>query len=352
MFVQKLKIGLAQNGAWIALLVVVVIFSAVNPRFLTVGNFEAIIRQVAELGLIALALGFVIMSASIDLSVGSIASLAAVVSAITMIESGSMILGLLAGLLVGLLAGALNGLLISILGFNPIVITLGFLAAWSGLALYLTNGKTLVGLPEEFGAVFGWKLGPLSTSVLVLVVAIVLGWYLLNHRPAGRWVLGVGENDRSAFLMGIPVKRTRFVLFVISGVVAALAGILIMGKLQAAPPAVGSGMELGALTVVLLGGVGFAGGSGRVGGIIAGLLLVGTLRNGLVIAGVSQFLQEVAVGLTLVVAIALDGTLMKIITSSWNQLGKESLQPSARDEDPEPSADAGSMSGAGTGGRT
>ena len=329
MLIQKLKIGLALNGAWIALVVVVAIFTIVNPRFLSLGNFEAIIRQVAELGIIALALGFVVMAGSIDLSVGSIASLSAVASAITMVESQNLWLGVAVGLVVGLAAGAINGLLVSVAGFNPIVITLGFLAAWGGLALYLTNGKTLVGMPAEFKDLLSWKFGPINASVLVLLVLIVVAWYFLNFRPSGRRVLAIGENDRAAYLMGVSVKRTRFMLFVIAGVVSGLAGILVMGKLQAAPPALGSGFELDALTVVLLGGVAFAGGSGRVGGIIGGLLLVGALRNGLVIAGVSQFLQDVAVGLTLVAAIALDGTLIKIIRSSWSQLGKESLEHEA-----------------------
>jgi ribose/xylose/arabinose/galactoside ABC-type transport system permease subunit len=125
--------------------------------------------------------------------------------------------------------------------------------------------------------------------------------------------------------MGIPVKRTRFVLFVASGVLSAFAGIMLVAKLQAAPPAVGNGTELDALTVVLLGGVAFAGGYGRIGGVIAGLLFVGALRNGLVVIGVSQFLQDVAVGLTLILAIALDGSLRKVIRSSWDKLGKNSI---------------------------
>jgi ribose/xylose/arabinose/galactoside ABC-type transport system permease subunit len=333
MFLERLKINVAQNGAWIALVLVIAVFAIVNPRFLSIGNAEVVLRQVAELGIIALALAFVVMSGSIDLSVGSVASLAGVVSASVMIETGNIWLGLMMGIAVGAVSGAINGWLISYLGLNSIVITLGSLAALGGLALFLTNGQTLTGIPKDFAAVANGSVGPISFPFAVLGLAIVVAWFILNHRPFGKWVLAIGENESSAFLMGIPVKRTRFVLFVASGVLSAFAGIMLVAKLQAAPPAVGNGTELDALTVVLLGGVAFAGGYGRIGGVIAGLLFVGALRNGLVVIGVSQFLQDVAVGLTLILAIALDGSLRKVIRSSWDKLGKSSIDnnPSSSD---------------------
>jgi ribose/xylose/arabinose/galactoside ABC-type transport system permease subunit len=325
MYAERLKINIAQNGAWIALVLVVVVFAIINPRFLSVGNAEVILRQVAELGIIALALAFVVMSGSIDLSVGSIASLAGVVSTTFMIATDNVWLGLFLGLIVGAVAGAINGFLISYLGLNSIVITLGFLAAWGGLALFLTNGQTLTGIPKDFAVIANGSIGPISFPFVVLGLAIVVAWFILNRRPFGKWVLAIGENESSAFLMGIPVKRTRFLLFVAAGVLSSFAGMMLVAKLQAAPPAVGSGAELDALTVVLLGGVAFAGGYGRIGGVIAGLLFVGALRNGLVVIGVSQFLQDVAVGLTLVLAIALDGSLRQVIRSSWDKLGKSSI---------------------------
>jgi len=325
MRLEKLKINIAQNGVWFALVAVIAVFSLINPRFLSLGNGEVILRQVAELGIIALALAFVVMSGSVDLSVGSIASLAAVVSSQAMIWSDNVWLGLLIGLLVGAITGAINGFLISYLNLNAIVVTLGFLAAWGGLALFLTNGSTLTNMPKGFSNLASSSIGPISFPLVVLFVLILVAWFVLNRRPVGKWILAIGENESAAFLMGIPVKRTRFFLFVVSGALSAFAGMMLVAKLQAAPPSVGNGVELEALTVVLLGGVAFAGGYGRVGGVVGGLLFVGALRNGLVVVGVSQFLQSVAVGLTLVLAIALDGSLRRIIRSSWDKLGKSTI---------------------------
>lgn len=322
MLLEHIKIKLAQNGPWIVLLLAIVVFSLLNPRFLSVNNAEVILRQSAELGIIALALAFVVMSGSIDLAVGSIASLAAVIASMVMLDSESLALGVVAGLGAGLALGAINGLLISYFGLNPIVVTLGFLAAWGGLALYLTEGKTLTGLPSGVGKFSQTTLGPFSLPVILLIFLVAISWFVLNHHYLGKWVLAIGENEEVAHLMGLPVKLIRFGLFCVSGFISALAGLLLVGKLQAVPPTLGEGAELNALTVVLLGGVAFAGGYGRVGGVVAGLLFVGVLRNGLVVIGVSQFLQSVAIGLTLVLAIALDGSLRRVVRTSWDALGE------------------------------
>lgn len=326
--INKIKISIAENGTWVALIVVIAVFTALNPRFLSFYNGMAILKQVAEIGLIAVALAFVVMAGSIDLSVGSIASLSTVVATMAMVGTGSGWVGILVGLGLGALLGALNGLLISVFNLNPIVVTLGFLAAWGGLARFLTNGATLTGLPAEFIKLNG-VLGFIALAPAILIIVIVLAWWLLNRRPVGKWVLAVGDNDDAAFLMGVPTRRVRFLLFVFAGVFSALAGLLLSMRLQATPPAVGEGMELSALTVVLLGGVAFAGGYGRISGVVAGIFFVGVLQNGLVIVGVSQFLQQVAVGLTLVVAIALDKTLRGMVVSSWDNLTRSSDKKAA-----------------------
>ena len=151
---------------------------------------------------------------------------------------------------------------------------------------------------------------------------IGLCWFLLNRRPFGREVLAIGGNERAAYLMGVRVRSVRMRLFVFTGMLAALAGIMLAAKLQAATPTVGVGMEVQALTVVLLGGVAFEGGIGRISGVVLGLLFVGVLRNGLVIAGVSQFLQTILIGLTLVVAVALDSSIQRIVRASWTRIVK------------------------------
>ncbi|MEX1079506.1 MAG: ABC transporter permease [Homoserinimonas sp.] len=331
----KLKIFLAQNGIFIALILLVALFGIMNPNFLSLGNAENILLQSVELGLIALPLAFLVMTGSVDLSVGSIASAGAVTSGMVMASTGSAVLGIAVGVGFGLMAGAINGFLVSFLGLNPIVVTLGFLSVWGGFALMLTGGKTVTrsDLPEDFREFGSATVGPLPVQIIALILAVAIAWYLLNRNSVGRRVLAIGGNGRAAFLMGIKVKQTRFWLFVASGLFSSIAGMLLAAKVQSASPTLGSGMELHALTVVLLGGVAFEGGVGRISGVIAGLLFFRVLRNGLVFMQASPFLQTILVGLTLVVAVALDSSIQRIVKNSWAQLGKKAIDEDKPDQD-------------------
>lgn len=326
---NRIRLVLAQNGTLFALLVLIAAFAVLNPRFFSLQNGSTVLLQIAELGIVAIPLAFLVMAGTLDLSVGSVASLGAVVSAFTIVGTGNILLGLAVALAIGATTGAINGFLISFLGLNPLVVTLGFLSVWGGLALFLTNGATITGMGEEFRALGLWRLGPANLQLIVLIVVLVLAWVVLNRRPFGRNVLAIGGNAHAARLMGVKVRQTRFVLFVITGMAAALVGFLLSAKLQSAPPTVGTGMEIQALTVVLLGGVAMEGGSGRISGVIAGLLFVGVLRNGLVILGVSQFLQTILIGATLVIAILLDSSIQRLMRASWNSMVKGDTPASA-----------------------
>lgn len=323
---NRVKIFVAQNGTFLALIVLIVYFGAMNPRFLSVANGQTILLQIAELGLIALPLAFLVMAGTLDLSVGAVASLSAVAAATVMLQTQSTVLGFLAAIGVGAGAGALNGLLVAYLGLNPLVITLGFLSVWGGLALYATDGATLVGFPDDFKSLGTLMIGPVPLQIALILVGIALSWWVLNRSSVGRNVLAIGGNRRAAHLMGINVRRTQFLLFVTTGVCAAISGVLLAAKLQSAPPTVGNGMEIQALTVVLLGGVALEGGMGRITGVVAGLLFVGVLRNGLVIMGVSQFLQTILVGATLVVAVLLDGSIQRLLKRSWGRTKSGALR--------------------------
>lgn len=322
----RVRIGLAQNGSFVVLAVIVLTFTLLNLRFFSVGNFQVIAVSMAEVGMLAIVFALLVMSGGIDLSVGSVASAGAVVSGLVMVNTGSAAIGLLAGLGVGLLAGLLNGTLIALFGLNPIVATLGTLSAWGGLALYLTDGSTVAGLPDSFRKFGSMSLGPFPVQLLHFALVIVVAWFVLNRMPLGKQILAVGGNARAAHLMGVSVAKTRFGLYVATGVTAALAGILLSARLNAAPPTLGLAMEVTVLITVLLGGVAFEGGSGRIGTVVAGVLVIGALRNGLVLIGVSQFIQTILIGCTLVFAVALDRTFQRVITSSWQALGARAEQ--------------------------
>ncbi len=303
---ERIRLLLVQNGVLIALVLLIALFAILNPRFISVGNLQTIVLQIAELGLIALPVAFLIMQANVDLSVGSVATLSAVVGGLTMVGTGSPVAGIVVGVAVGACAGLVNGTLVSVLGLNSFVVTLGFMSAWSGLALFLTNGKTVSGLPSSFTSLGSFAPFGVRIQIILLVAAIVVAWWVLNHTTRGREILAVGGNLRASQLMGLRINRIRVSTYVVTGAVAGFVGLLLAAKLGAVSPIVGQGMELDALTVVLLGGVAFEGGSGRIRSVLYGLAFVGVLKNGLVILGISPYIQTILVGLTLGIAVGLD----------------------------------------------
>ncbi|WP_017792717.1 ABC transporter permease [Leucobacter salsicius] len=325
---ERLKIFAAKNGIFLALVVLIAIFSILRPNFFGFANGQTILLQAAELGLIAIPAAFLIMSGTIDLSVGSIASAAGIMGGLTMANTGSTLLGFAAAIVTGIVAGALNGFLISYLGLNSFVVTLGALSVWGGFALLASGGRTIprADLPESFRAIGTMKFGVIPVQIVLLIIVVALGWYVLNHTKFGKEIKAIGGNQRAARLMGVRVERSRFLLFVASGAFAALAGMMLSAKVQSANPSIGSGLELEALTVVLLGGVAFEGGVGRISGVVAGLLFFRVLRAGLVFLQASPFLQTILVGATLIIAVALDSSIQKMIRKSWARLGKNAVQ--------------------------
>jgi ribose/xylose/arabinose/galactoside ABC-type transport system permease subunit len=195
----------------------------------------------------------------------------------------------------------------------------------------MNGGKTVAGLPESFVNLGLIRVFGIPLEIIILVVVIIYGVLVLNRMPYGRVLFAIGGNRKAAFLMGIPIERAQFLMFVQVGLASSLAGLMLASKLAAATPITGAGLEISALTVVLLGGVAFTGGMGRISGVIAGLFFVGVLRNGLVVTGTSQFLQQVLLGLTLVVAVAIDDTIRRFAQREWTA-GKDD----PKEPDPQP----------------
>lgn len=326
---KNLTVFFAQNGIFIAVLALVAFFSYFNQNFFSAGNARNIILQSAELGIIAIPLAFLLISGSIDLSVGSVASAAAVSAGLVMAQTQNMYAGILVGLGIGLVAGALNGFLVAYLKLNAIVVTLGFLSVWGGYAQLVTGGRTVQRsqLPEDYRALGTATVGGIPIQILLLAAMIILGWWILNRTRVGKEALAIGGNEKAARLMGINVQARRFQLFVASGLAASIAGILLSAKVQAATPIIGTGMELQALIVVLLGGVAFEGGVGRISGVVAGLLFFKVLSNGLVFLQASAFLQTILVGATLVIAVALDSSIQRVVKRAWAQMAQAPTTP-------------------------
>jgi ribose/xylose/arabinose/galactoside ABC-type transport system permease subunit len=291
------------NIVFIGLVVLVVLFSLLNPLFFSLANARSMLRQLAPVGIYAFPVALLIITRSIDLSLGAVVGLSAVVG-ISVMNAAGMAAGIATFLGVGLAAGALNGVLVSYARLNPIIVTLGTQIVFRGLSLSVSGGQA--GVPRgRFLQVFRAEVIGLRPEVFLLVAALAACWWILHRNRVGRSLYAAGENEKVAFLMGVNVPRLRFVMHCIVGLTGGVVGLVSVGKLGLATGGMGESMTLPVIIAVLLGGIDFGGGSGRIPGVIFGVFFVGVLEAGLLILGVTEFLQQVIVGAVLIIAIYL-----------------------------------------------
>jgi ribose/xylose/arabinose/galactoside ABC-type transport system permease subunit len=305
-----------RGGALIILLLLVVAFFIATPKFLTVANSLNILAQYSVPAILAVGQTLVIVAAGIDLSVASTAALSGSLMAVSFAhwgwpEPAALLLGLAAGFAVG----AFNGLVITKLRVPDFIATLGTLAAVRGAALLITGGlpvpdfgraqggRRIPGVAETLGA--GSILG-IPVIALVAAFCAVLGWFILSRTTLGRAAYAVGGNREAARVSGIRVERTKLLLYTVSGGLAAVAGIVLSGRLASANALMADGVELQSIAAVVVGGTNLFGGEGGVGGTMIGILIIGVLANGLGILGVPEFWQRVVNGLIIVAVVALD----------------------------------------------
>jgi len=298
------RVATPKVAALVAVLVVeMVVFTLLAPEFLTRNNFLNVFTAIAVTGIIAMPGTLLIVAGQFDLSVGSSAALAGVVMA-TVASSYSLGLGILAAVAVGLLGGAINGYLVTVVGVNALIATLGMLSVLSGLARVLADGLSIsvegftsLGTARPFGVPF---------LVFLFLAIVVVFAFLMRYTVFGRSVYAIGSNPSAARLAGIKTNRTIFVLFLLSGLACALAGLILTSMLGSASPTAAVGLELSVVTAIVLGGTTLSGGEGTVLGTLIGLLIVGFLNNGLVLEGVDPFWQLVAQGALLIGAVSFD----------------------------------------------
>jgi len=287
------------------LVILFVLFAVKAPNFAAASNYSNVARQVAVLVLIASAETVVILTAGIDLSVGSVVALASVLTAIGL-RDGSPAQGIAYALAAGLAVGLVNGLIIGFTPVTPFIVTLGMLSIVSGVALTITNGDPIFELPETWFFQLGTGFfGPVPIPV-VAAAAVFLAISILLHRTrAGTYVYAVGGNEQAANLAGIPVARVKLSVYVLSGLCAAIGGIILTARVRSGQPLLGQGLELNAVAAVVIGGTSLFGGRGRLIGTIYGVLLVGIVSNGLDLLGISTFIQRIVIGVATIGAVLL-----------------------------------------------
>jgi ribose transport system permease protein len=298
---------LVQNSMIIGILALLAIFGIGNPIYLSAPNLANILLQSTSLAIIAVTSALLVISGEVDLSVGSVMALGAVLAGYLMVKVGlgpgtSTALGLAAGAA----AGLVNGLLVTRARINSIVVTLGMSNIARGATLLIAVSPVF-NFPEGFLSIGNARPLGLGMPIWIAAVVFVLGWSFLEITPTGRHLYAIGMNREAAYLAGLPVDWVRLALFVANGLAAALSGIVLASRLNSAPPGtLGLGFELQVLTAVLLGGIAFTGGRGRLTGVLLAVLFLAMLQAGLTIMNVANAWQLVLQGAALIGAVALD----------------------------------------------
>ncbi|AYA05961.1 ABC transporter permease [Rahnella aquatilis] len=300
------KFNVRDAGTLIGLVIIVITFSFLSPVFFTVPNLLNILQQSSINGIIALGMTLVIISGGIDLSVGPTAALSAVLGATLMVSGVPVPLAIMATLGVGALCGVFSGMLVAYAGLQPFIVTLGGLSLFRALALIFTNGNPIFGIPMEFRTVINSTIFGVPAPIVIVIAIAAILWTVMNKTPLGEYILAVGGNEEAARVAGVPVKRTKVTVFVISGVLASLASLILIGRLGAAEPTMGNLWELDAIAAAAIGGASLMGGKGSVIGTLIGAVILGSLRNGLTLLNIQAFYQLLATGLIIIIAMLID----------------------------------------------
>ena len=298
-------------GLLIIYALLLVVLSLMSPYFLSMNNGFNILTAVATVGIIAVAMTMVIVSGGIDLSVGSVVALAGVTVAQL---SHRMPIGaaVAVALLVGLFVGLFNGLAITRAGINPLIATLGSLSIARGLSFVFSGGLTQSIDSEPFSFLGRGFVAGVPFQVVVMAILFALAAWVMKSTVWGRSVYAVGGNSLASRLSGLPVQRLQMSVYILSGLSAALGGVFLASQLGAGAPAAASGIELSVIAAVILGGTSLSGGKGTIAGTLLGVLILGTLNNGLTLLSVSSYYQEVARGVVLLLAVGLDQLRLRL----------------------------------------
>ena len=288
------------------LVAICVIFSLVTPNFLSVGNFINVIRQASINIVLATGMTFVILTGGIDLSVGSILGVTAVVGVLVSLVPGLGWFAVPAALIAGVFLGLLNGSLVAYLGLPPFIVTLGSYTALRGVAYLVANGTTVINRNLNFAWVGNNYVGPIPWLVIIAFLAVLASWFVLRRTVLGRHIYAVGGNIRAARLTGIKVSQVLLFVYGVSGLLSGLGGIMSASRLYSATGMLGQGYELDAIAAVILGGTSFTGGIGTIWGTLLGALIIALLNNGLTLMNVSFFWQLVVKGLVIIIAVTID----------------------------------------------
>ncbi len=295
-----------RNGLFFALILLCVVFTVLNDRFLTRSNLTVILLQVAVTGIIAIPGAMLVLTGHVDLAVGSIMVMTSIIFGELMAKNAPLTVAVAGALAIAVLWGAVTGFSVSYIGMSPIIVTLGGLAGARGVAQLISEGQTEYGFGDTFADLGNGRILDTPFPVWLLVAAVAVGGIVWHGTRVGRHMTAVGSDSTSAESLGVGVRRIPFVLYVVSALAAGVGGLVVTSQLDGSSLSIGRGVELEVLTAILLGGVSFTGGRGSLYGVVFGLLFIGALSNGLILVHVSPFWKEIVIGAALFVAAGID----------------------------------------------
>ncbi len=295
----------SRYSIFIILLVVFVAASFLSPNFLSSDNLFNVLRQVAVITILAYGAMTLIIGGMIDLSAGAVMAFAGVASVMAYKATDNLLLAFLVGIAVGVICNLINAVLVATLRTPAFIVTLGMMLMARGAVLELTQGQNVLQL-GDFILIGQGNIGWLPIPVIILLILTVIVWYLMNQTRYGRSVYAVGGNEEAARAAGIAVSRVKYQAFLVNGVLVGIAGVIFMSRVNAGLPNAGVGYELQAITAPIIGGTSFSGGVGTVMGTLAGALIVGILSNIMNLIGIGSYVQQVVMGLIIVVAVSYD----------------------------------------------
>ncbi len=324
--VYYLKLAFVRLGVLpFLLLIAVIVFTTISDNFLSGRNILNVVRQSSYLTLVAVGQMFALLTGGFDLSVGTIIALTSVVGATAMASAYAAMpdavwlaitLGVLAGIAAGATIGAVNGIGVAVFGVSPFMMTLGMASVGFGIALYMTGGTPVYGMPVEFGDIFGFgKLLGLPAPVAVGIVLIIMLYILVNWTRLGRYFYAVGGNIKAAALSGINTSWTLFLAYLLCGVVAAVSGMLLTARLDTGEANIGAAMPLESIAACVIAGVSLRGGVGRLENVVLGAIFIGLVQNGMNLARIESYLQTVVIGVLLIVAVIADQARLRVMAN-------------------------------------
>jgi len=303
------KRALRSNAIWLVFIGMVVIFYCANHNFLSTNNIINIARQVAVYGIASVGMTFVILIAGIDLSAGSIITLVNIVCAYMMVNWGwPMMVAVIASMIVAMLVGLLNAFMVSTIGIPAIIATFASQTIFEGAAYLISGGMPISGFTSNFGFFGKWNVAGTRIPIcaVIMIICFAVGSFILNKTYFGRYFYAIGGNEAAAELSGIRVGRMKYLIYTLSAFFAGLAGIVMLSRTNSAQNTAGKGYEFDFITCVVLGGVSVNGGVGRMSGVVAGVLIIGSLTNGMVLMNLNSYIQMVVKGIVLAVAVGID----------------------------------------------